>query len=233
VLRLTPDGGYRLDTRLADYHCALEGSFPAAMRALVGPPRAPDEDPTEAHMDLAASVQAAFEAAQRHLLAWGRERCPDLDRLVLSGGCALNVTANGRVLQSGLFREIVAPPAPHDAGCAVGAALAHLHARGASLPRDVASPYLGPAFSDAEIDAAFAGLGLPAPRPAAEDELIAAVVGTLAARGIVAWHQGRTEFGPGRSAPARSSPTRATTPSARRSTARSRSASCSAPSRPR
>ena len=146
-------------------------SFAPELAALVGPPRAPDATPTEGHLALAASVQAAFEAAQRHLLAWAKARHPAIDRLVLSGGCALNVTANGRILQSGLFAEIIAPPAPHDAGCAVGAALAHLAARGLpAAPANVASPYLGPAFDDAEIAAAFAGLGLPEPRRVDEDD---------------------------------------------------------------
>ena len=126
VLRLEADGGYRLDTALCDYHRALNGDFPADMRALVGPPRGADEPPMQGHTDLAASVQAAFEAAQHHLLAWGRAQAPEIDRLVISGGCALNVTANGRILQSGLFREIIVPPAPHDAGCAIGAVLAEL-----------------------------------------------------------------------------------------------------------
>ena len=145
----------------------------------------------QGHLDLAASVQAAFEAAQRHLLAWGKAQAPHVDRLVLSGGCALNVTANGRILQSGLFSEIIAPPAPHDAGCAVGAALA----RGGSA-RNARAPYLGPGFTDAEIARAFADRGLPAPRAVDEDALIAAIVEALAAGDIVGWFQGRTEFGP-------------------------------------
>lgn len=196
VLRLGPEGTYRLDTRLADYHRALEGDFEPEMAALVGPPRAPDEAPSEGHLVLAASVQAAFEAAQRHVLEWAKALHPEVERLVLSGGCALNVTANGRVLQSGFFAEIVAPPAPHDAGCAVGAALAHLAARGLPAPRDVASPYLGPAFGDEEIAAAFDAVGLPLPRRVGEAELVATAVETLTRRGVVAWHQGRTEFGP-------------------------------------
>ena len=110
---------------------------------------------------------------------------------MLSGGCALNVTANGRILQSGLFSEIIAPPAPHDAGCAVGAALA----RGGAA-RNARSPYLGPGFTDAEIARAFADRGLPAPRPVDEDALIAAIVEALAAGEIVGWFQGRAEFGP-------------------------------------
>lgn len=195
VLRAAPDGGYDLDMSLCDYHRALRGDFPAALAALVGPPRAPDQEPTQAHLDLAASVQAAFETVQQRLLAWARAERPDVARLAVSGGCALNVTANGRILQAGLFDEIVAPPAPHDAGCAIGAALAHLAARGAPRP-DVRSPYLGPEFSDDEIAAAFGKLGLPPPRPAGEAERIEAAVATLTAGGVVAWHQGRTEFGP-------------------------------------
>ena len=197
VLRLVDDGEYRLDTGLCDYHRALGNDFPAAMRALVGPPRGPKDEPTPAQVNLAASVQAAFEAAQRHILTWAKARCPDVERLVLSGGCALNVTANGRVLQAGLFKEIIVPPAPHDAGCAVGAVLGHLQERGEGrAPGNVTSPYLGPAFSDEEIAAAFASLGLPLPRRVSEQQMLASVVETLAGRGIVAWFQGRTEFGP-------------------------------------
>jgi len=195
VLRLVEDGEYRLDTRLCDYHRALEQDFPSEMAALVGPPRGPRDEPTDAHRNLAASVQAAFEAAQRHILAWAKSRCPDIGRLVLSGGCALNVTANGRVLQAGLFEEIIVPPAPHDAGCAVGAVLGHLQGR----PVEVGSlrnPYLGSGFSEAEIAAAFRDLNLPVPQPVAQEEMLAKVVETLAGRGIVAWFQGRSEFGP-------------------------------------
>jgi carbamoyltransferase len=192
LLRLGDDGGYRVDTRLVDYHRALAGDFPRALVDIVGPPRNPHMVPTDNDLNLAASVQAAFETAQQRLLGWGKRRCPDIERLVLSGGCALNVSANGRVLQSGLFREIVAPPAPHDAGCAIGAALARLR-----IPLDnVASPYLGPAFSGDEIASAFAQLGLPAPRPVTTDALVAEVVGALTSRRIVAWFQGSAEFGP-------------------------------------
>jgi carbamoyltransferase len=190
LLRLEKGGRYRLDTRLCDYHRALEGDFLPELAEIVGPPRAPEEEPTAAHLDLAASVQAAFEAAQTHLLAWGRAQAPGIDRLVLSGGCALNVTANGRLLQSGLFAEIAVPPAPHDAGCAIGAALAE------AGQADVRAPYLGPEFSDTEIAEAFRSLGLPAPPPADADALIAAAVATLTAGGVVAWFQGRAEFGP-------------------------------------
>lgn len=196
VLRLEPDGGYRLDTTICDYHRALEGSFPAELTELVGPPRAPDETPSEGHLALAASVQAAFEAAQQNLLRWGKAQAPGIERLAISGGCGLNVTANGRALQAGLFREIIAPPAPHDGGCAVGAALAHLAAKRLPRPEGVASPYLGRGYSEDAVAAAFAAAGLTPPDLVTEDDLIAAVVEELAGGGVIAWHQGRTEYGP-------------------------------------
>ena len=229
LLRLEDDGGYRLDTALCDYHRALAGDFDPGLADLVGPPRAPDAEPDQDHLDLAASVQAAFEAAQRHLLAWGKAQAPQIDRLVLSGGCALNVTANGRILQSGLFSEVIAPPAPHDAGCAVGAALA----RGGPA-RNTRSPYLGPGFTDAEIARTFAERGLPAPRARGRGR-----ADRGRRRGARRGRRRRLVPGPHRVRPARagdrarSSPIRATTPSARRSTPRSRSASSSAPSPPR
>ena len=193
VLRLEDDGGYRLDTARVDYHRARNGDFDPGLAELVGPPRAPGAEPTQAHLDLAASVQGAFEAAQQHLLAWGKAQAPHIDRLALSGGCALNVSANGRVLQSGLFSQIAVPPAPRDGGCALGAALAR--AQPAQI-EDVRSPYLGPAYSDGEIARAFRTRALPAPRTADEDTLIAAAVETLVAGGVVAWFQGPAEFGP-------------------------------------
>lgn len=199
-LRLLPGGRYRLNTRLCDYHSALKGVFSPEAERLLGPRRAPDADPTPAQIDLAASVQAVFEEAQQHILRPVRSANPDLGSLVVSGGCALNVTANGRILQSGLFKEIIVPPAPHDAGCAIGAVLVHR----ASLGRrpDVAevtalrSPYLGAAYDDETVAAAAARFCDTIPHPVTEDELIARTVRMLADGLVVAWFQGRSEFGP-------------------------------------
>lgn len=193
ILQLEPDGRYRLNTSLCDYHAALQGRFHPRLTELFGPPRAPDAPLTEDHIDLATSLQAAFEAAQTHVLSLGQERNPDLRRLVISGGSALNVTANGRLLQAGMFDEIIIPPAPHDAGCAVGAALAVL----ADVEKpSVRSPYLGRDYPAAEIADAIAEYCATPPPPQPEDRLIETTAQMLSEGKLVAWFQGRAEFGP-------------------------------------
>ena len=194
VLKLEPGGRYRLDTRLCDYHAALQGRFPARLAELFCAPRAPDETPSTDHIDLAASVQAAQEAVLDHILAPLRDSHPQIRRLVVSGGCALNVTANGKLIESGRFDRVAIPPAPHDAGCAIGAAML-------SLPTGVdtvslRSPYLGAGFTAAEIEEALAPHLLRLPEPLSDEDLVEQVAALLEEGRIVAWFQGRAEFGP-------------------------------------
>ena len=56
------------------------------------------------------------------MLAWTKKQEPNFENLCIAGGCGLNVTANGKIIKNKLFKNILIPPAPHDAGCAVGAA---------------------------------------------------------------------------------------------------------------
>ena len=44
----------------------------------------------------------------------------NIDNLVVTGGCGLNVSANGKAIINNNFKNIIVPPAPHDAGCAIG-----------------------------------------------------------------------------------------------------------------
>ncbi len=202
ILYLRSHGRYQLNTRLADYHAALKGRFHPRLEALFGPPRQPDAPPSQAHINLAASVQAAFEEALAHLTAPARERHPDIKHLVLSGGCALNVTANGKLLEAGLFEQVAIPPAPHDAGCAIGACLAALKdsaAQGSPVTPDlpsIRSPYLGAAFDDADIKAALKPHVTTLPAAMSDTELTAKTAALLAGGQIIAWFQGRAEFGP-------------------------------------
>ena len=197
VLRLAPGGTYRLNTEICDYHAALRGQFHPRLEALFGAPRGADEEPLQRHIDLAASVQHVFELAQQHLLEPVSTARSGLRHLVISGGCALNVTANGRLLEKGMFEQIIIPPAPHDAGCAIGAAMAALLRRGVSVdPRPLRSPYLGTEYSStrlAEVVTASCHEGVAL---LGEAELVERVAQLLAEGKVVAWFQGRSEFGP-------------------------------------
>ena len=87
------------------------------------------------------------------------------DNLCLAGGVALNCVGNGRILREGPFRGLWIQPAAGDAGGAVGAALLACHrlegrARKTSPPEDaMKGGYLGPAFSNEEIERFLEGPG--------------------------------------------------------------------------
>lgn len=200
ILRLKPNGDYDYNYSLCDYHAALNDVFNEKVAKLIGPPRNHKDPFTEHHNDLACSVQAAFEECQHHILKWAKSQYPDIDKLVVSGGCALNVTANGKILEAGLFKEIIVPPSPHDAGCAIGAILAHLHKSGYNFKNldtdSIANAYLGASFTDDEIEAAFKELNLPVPPKFSQNDLTTRVAQSLSEGKIISWFQGKAEFGP-------------------------------------
>ncbi len=197
ILRLEEAGRYSLNTLLCDYHAALCNEFHPEFIKLFGAPRRYDEEPTKVHIDLAASAQRAFEIAQQHVLSPLRTLHPNINKLVVSGGCALNVTANGKLLQEKLFEEIIIPPAPHDAGCAIGAAIASLKAKGiAADPASIRTPYLGSEYNSAEIESIVSKHCNGPTKKLAPADLVEQAAALLANGLIIGWFQGKSEFGP-------------------------------------
>jgi carbamoyltransferase len=169
-------------------------------RLFGGPPRRPETDLTQRHMNLAASIQSVTEEI---VLRMGRELHLRTGQrnLVLAGGVALNCVANGRLLREGPFDEIWIQPAAGDAGGALGAALFTWYQL-LDNPRTVATrdrqsgSLLGPAYSTEAI-ATFVGRhGVAAERFASESALLDSVSALLADGKVVGWFQGRMEFGP-------------------------------------
>jgi carbamoyltransferase len=161
------------------------------MRALL-PRRGP---PIEA-ANLAYTGQQLFNEAMRTILqnlaARGLSR-----NLVLTGGCALNSSCNGRLLEETSFESLHVPSAPADDGNSVGAALLayyedHPERR---RPRRLMSPYLGTDVSSEtrefllQFNTSHRVRHLP-------DGVVAATARLLAEGKIVGWMQGRAEFGP-------------------------------------
>ena len=197
ILLKSSGGKYKLNTSVLNYHSALGGVFSNKLEELFGPARHKDEEFNQRHRDLACSVQAAYEEVLLHILTWAKSRKPEYENLCIAGGCALNVTANGKVVTEGLFTNIVIPPAPHDAGCAIGAAwLSELEIGTPADKLIMQSPYLGRDYSKIDIERAFVEMGLSVPEMFNEDELIERSVAALASSEILAWFQGGSEFGP-------------------------------------
>ncbi|WP_050493473.1 carbamoyltransferase [Streptomyces sp. NRRL B-1381] len=147
-----------------------------------------------AYADFAASVQQALEEV---VLALAR-RARDLtgsDTLVIAGGVGLNCTVNGKLADSGLFRRVWVQPMAHDAGVALGAALAVAHKLGQDVAAPMGHAYWGPGGTDEEIALELKRNGLDA-RRLPEAELVSEAAALVASGRVLAWHQGRAEVGP-------------------------------------
>ncbi|MFI9271114.1 carbamoyltransferase [Kitasatospora sp. NPDC052896] len=171
------------------------------LEELFGPARHPDAPVEQRHMDIAATLQHVLERSLLHVLdsavAQAEQAGERSRNLCMAGGVALNCTANGLISRSGLFDDLFVQPAAGDDGTALGAALWQLHQTTAAPAPRMAMPYWGEEFDDAAVSAAVAGLGDGyRARRLAEEELVGEVAGLIAEGSVVAWFQGRMEFGP-------------------------------------
>jgi carbamoyltransferase len=163
------------------------------LAALLGPPRAEDSPFLPHHDDIAAALQEANDAAVMALVRRVKRKAP-FDNLCIAGGVALNCVTNESVRKSGVFSDVFIPSAAHDAGTAIGAALAVHCAKQKTPPEPgISTPFLGPAFNRREIADAVKTAGLTARRSKAPAREAAEMI---AEGKIVGWFQGRMEFGP-------------------------------------
>ena len=198
LIDVKPDGSYRLDQSYFDYCVGLTMTNRRFHDLFGAPPRKPEEQLTQFHMDLAASVQKVTELVVERL-ARSLARETGQKKLCMAGGVALNCVANGVLHRLGLFEDIYVQPAAGDAGGAVGAALAayHLHAgkprvSGADRMRGA---YLGPAYEQSDIERRLTAAGAVF-TVLDEASLVDATARALADEKAVGWFQGRMEFGP-------------------------------------
>jgi carbamoyltransferase len=165
----------------------------ARMESMFGPPRGMEDEILPRHADIAAALQAATDAAVMALVRRVKRKAP-FDNLCIAGGVALNCVTNEVITRSGEFSNVFIPSAPHDAGTAIGAAFAVHCAKQKRPPqRGYSTPYLGPSFKRNDILAAVKSAGLNARRSKSPARDAADMI---ADGKIVAWFQGRMEFGP-------------------------------------
>ncbi len=190
-------GDLRLDTRY--FRLRADGAmYNAALTDLLGLPPRPVRAPIEAaHRDLAASVQLLLEELLLEKVRHLHEIYPS-DNLCYAGGVAHNCVANTKLRRGGGFRNWYVPPAPGDAGGALGAALLVQHRETGARPTT--------ALTDARLGRSCDGRGAARVLHAAavpyqdfagrEESLLETTADLLAAGAVVGWCQGRMEFGP-------------------------------------
>jgi len=200
LITIADDGSFQLDMSYFDYATGLTMTNKKFDALFGGPPRTSETELTQREMDLAASVQKVTEDIVLEL-ARGIAKETGERNLCLAGGVALNCVSNGILLREKIFDKIWIQPAAGDAGGALGAALStwYLHynnKRVSSKERDyMKGAYLGPEFSDSEIEAELTACGAVFTK-LSETEMIEAVASALADEKVVGWMQGRMEFGP-------------------------------------
>jgi carbamoyltransferase len=200
LIDVKEDGSFRLNQEFFDYCTGLTMTNGRFSELFEGPARSPDEPLTQRHMDLAASVQSVTEEVMLRL-ARSVARETGQRNLCMAGGVALNCVANGKILRDGSFEHIWVQPAAGDAGGALGVALSTYYgllgnARTPAVQQDaMQGSYLGPAYTDAEIETRLAAVGARFER-VSESELLEKCAHDLAEGKAIGWFQGRMEFGP-------------------------------------
>jgi carbamoyltransferase len=165
----------------------------SAIAKRLGPERTPESEIDDSFKNVAFAVQDACETAMLALvkLATGKTGSRNV---CLAGGVALNSKANGKIQASGMVDNIFIQPAASDDGVALGAVFAPYLDKGGQLPmKPLRHAYLGPEFSDSEIEKALVTYKL---RAFKLNDIAATAAELLANGKIIGWFQGRMEFGP-------------------------------------
>lgn len=200
LIDIKEDGSFRLNLDYFDYCTGLTMTNSRFDTLFGGPPRRSEAALTQREMDLAASIQLVTEEVVLKL-ARGIARETGEKNLCLAGGVALNCVANGKLLRDRCFDKLWIQPAAGDAGGALGAALAASHMAKmrprirAQAQDAMQGSYLGPSFSQAEVEARLLAAGAVF-EVLDDDRLFATCAAALAEGKALGWHQGRMEFGP-------------------------------------
>jgi carbamoyltransferase len=196
VMALASYGESRFASALRDHvHARDDGGFLARVPdwGRFAPARSPgDTQWLPEHADLACSLQACLEETLLEMAGWLHDRTGD-SSLAMAGGTALNCVANSRIWDESGFDDVWVQPAAGDAGTSLGAALHVLSEAGDLQSAPFGSAALGRGWTDAELAQCLHGARVPFTTP---DDLATRVARVLADDGLVAWFDGRSEFGP-------------------------------------
>jgi carbamoyltransferase len=195
LIDIKDDGSFEMDMSYFSYHHGLRMVNGRFSRLFGGPVREPESKLEQHHKDIAASVQKVTEEIMLKMAGY-LHRETGMENLCLAGGVALNCVANGRILREGPFKEIFIQPAAGDAGGALGVATYIYHSV-LDQPRieSMEHAYLGPEYSESEIQAVLSKHAAPAKKLERED-LVRDVAALIEGQTVIGWFQGRMEFGP-------------------------------------
>jgi len=194
LIKETEDG-FELNMEYFSYHYSDKIMFNQKLSKLLGiPNRLPEEPINDIHKNISAALQYTYEKHFFRLLNKLYEKTKSKN-LCLSGGCAYNGTANGKIQNRTPFKNIWIPPAPSDAGSAIGAALNYWN-HITNDRKENKTPFLGPSeklldivkiVKDNENKIFYEALS--------DEELLPKVAKLISEGNIIGWVRGQLEFG--------------------------------------
>ncbi len=201
LIDLKDDGSFRLNMKYFNFATGLTMTNEKFANLFGQKTRDPKNDLlTQFHMDIAASIQAVTEEIVLRLVS-SIYKETKINNLCMAGGVALNCVANGKVLKKNIFKNIWFQPAAGDAGGSLGAALAFWYQELSNKRKlkenrdDMKGSYLGPSFSNDEVENKLKSLGAKYEKQD-EENLIISIANELKNKKTIGWFQGRMEFGP-------------------------------------
>jgi carbamoyltransferase len=202
LVTINDDGSIWLNQKYFNYATGLKMVHNEKWAAIFGfSKREPEEEIRQHHCNLAFAIQEITGEIVLKMAAEA-QKLTGSENLCMAGGVALNCVANGKLLKTNKFKNIFIQPAAGDAGGALGAALVVNHMyfdepRIFSEHEDqMKGSYLGPEYSDKEIELMSKKNKAQFKKYTNFDELASHVAKLLSEGNVIGWFQGRMEYGP-------------------------------------
>lgn len=213
LIKLEKNGKFKLNLEYFNHHkknlnYSWKNSLPKnknifnrKIQNLFGMPRNESEDINYYHKNLAASVQKFYEISLFHILEYLYNKYK-LKNLTLSGGCAQNSLANGKILKNTKFESLFIPSNPSDGGGAVGAAYCLWNKLSKKKPKNFLNAYLGISYSNSYIKNILIKYKIEMKKELKVillkdfKELSIYIANQLSKQKIIGWFQDKMEWGP-------------------------------------
>jgi len=198
LLKVVENDGdhFKLNMKFFTFDYKDDQMFNHKLSELLGlPNRLPEDELTQEYKDLAASVQWIYEKYFFRLLNSISKKHASKN-LCLSGGCAYNGTANGKILEKTSFNNLWIPPAPSDAGSSIGSALLYFYNNNRVLRKNNTNPFLGPEYTKKDYLEVLEKFEDDIWFEYHQDKsLIKKISAEITDGNIIGWFQNKSEFG--------------------------------------